>query len=95
MHFITDRLTAIGMGLAGLKSVSIATEKNVSDILNQASDSEDIVVITHGLAKQVREDVGKLRKSGKMIVEIPDRGGGDEDTINRIVRDVVGFDIKS
>jgi len=95
MHFITDRLTAIGMGIAGLKKVSVATEKEVSDILNKTSETEDIVVISRGIAKQAKGDIEKLRKSGKMIVEIPDREGGGEDSINRIVREVVGFDVKS
>ena len=95
MHFITDRLTAIGMGLAGLKKVSLATERDVSSILNKSSETEDILVITRGLATQAKEDIEKLRKSGKMIVEIPDREGGGEDSINRIIREVVGFEIKS
>ncbi len=95
MHFITDRLTAIGMGIAGLKSVSIATGKEVSNLLNRTTETEDIVVISQGLAKPVKEDIKKLRRSGKMIVEIPDRESGGEDSVNRIVREVVGFDIKS
>lgn len=95
MHFITDRLTAIGMGIAGLKKVTVATEKEASNILNKTSETEDIVVISRGLAKQAKDDIEKLRKSGKMIVEIPDREGGGEDSINRIIREVVGFDIKS
>ncbi|MBU4265752.1 MAG: hypothetical protein L6243_05865 [Candidatus Altiarchaeales archaeon] len=95
MHFITDRLTAIGMGLAGLKKVSLATERDVSGILNKSSETEDILVITRGLATSAKEDIEKLRKSGKMIVEIPDRAGGGEDSINRIIREVVGFEVKS
>jgi len=95
MHFITDRLTAIGMGLAGLKKVSLATERDVSGILNRSSETEDILVITRGLATSAKEDIEKLRKSGKMIVEIPDRAGGGEDSINRIIREVVGFEVKS
>jgi len=95
MHFITDRLTAIGMGIAGLKKVSVATEKEVSDILNKTSETEDIVVISRGIAREAKGDIEKLRKSGKMIVEIPDREGGGEDSINQIVREVVGFDVKS
>ena len=95
MHFITDRLTAIGMGLAGLKRVSVATERDVSGILNKSSETEDILVISRGLATSAKEDIEKLRKSGKMIVEIPDRAGGGEDSINRIIREVVGFEVKS
>jgi len=95
MHFITDRLTAIGMGLAGLKKVSLATERDVSGILSKSSETEDILVITRGLATSAKEDIEKLRKSGKMIVEIPDRAGGGEDSINRIIREVVGFEVKS
>ncbi len=95
MHFITDRLTAIGMGLAGLKKVSLATERDVSGILSKSSETEEILVITRGLATSAKEDIEKLRKSGKMIVEIPDRAGGGEDSINRIIREVVGFEVKS
>ena len=95
MHFITDRLTAIGMGLAGLKRVSVATERDVSGILNKSSETEDILVISRGLATSAKEDIEKLRKSGKMIIEIPDRAGGGEDSINRIIREVVGFEVKS
>jgi len=95
MHFITDRLTAIGMGLAGLKNVSLATERDVAGILNKSSETEDILVITRGLTTQAKDDIEKLRKSGKMIIEIPDREGGGEDSINRIIREVVGFEVKS
>jgi len=95
MQFITDRLTATGIELTGLKNVSIATEENVLDILKKTSETAEIVVITQGLTDSVKEDIEKLRKAGKMIVEIPDRSGGGEDFIKKIIREVVGFDIKT
>ena len=94
MHIIGDRLTATGMELAGLKNVFIADKENVGSVLKDVSGTARIIVITHALAQHAEKDIEKLRRAEKTIVEIPDQTGGGEDVIGKLVREVVGFDLK-
>lgn len=94
MYLIGDRLIVAGMELAGLKNAFVADKENVSSVLKDVGNKARIIVITHTLAKYAKKDIEKLRKSEKIIVEIPDQSGGGEDTINKLVREVVGFELK-
>ncbi len=94
MHLIADKLTVTGMRLGGLKEVHSASEETVGKILEEVAQEARIVLITQGLAKHVREKINRLRKSKKVIVEIPDRGGGGEDFVDNLVKDVIGFELK-
>lgn len=94
MHLIGDELTITGMRLSGLKNVHLANEKNVSEVLKEISKTARITLITQELAKHVKKDIEKLRKADKVILEIPDRSGGGEDFVDKLVREVIGFEIK-
>lgn len=94
MYLIGDRLITAGMELAGLKNAFVADKENISDVLKEVSNKARIIVITRSLAKHVEKDIERLRKSEKIIVEIPDQTGGGEDAINKLVREVVGFELK-
>ncbi|MBN2251213.1 MAG: V-type ATP synthase subunit F [Candidatus Altiarchaeota archaeon] len=94
MYLIADRLTITGMRLAGLKRTYVADKDNVSGILLEASGEARIILITNALATHVRREIEKLRKAGKVIVELPDRSGAGEDFVGRMVKEVIGFDLK-
>ncbi|HIE34437.1 MAG TPA: hypothetical protein EYP86_04800 [Candidatus Altiarchaeales archaeon] len=91
---IGDELTITGMNLVGFKDCYIADESNINKILTDACDKFRIIGITYSLSKSVENKIEKLRKTGKIIVEIPDREGGGEDTIRKLVKDVIGFELK-
>jgi len=93
MYLIGDRLTVTGLKLAGLKETFIADGSNVNEILKKISSDASIILITSELAKFVVKDIEKLRKSGKIVIEIPDRVGSD-DVIEKLIKDAVGFELK-
>ena len=94
MYLIADRLTVLGLRMNGLKNAYIADEKNVREVLEDVSKKARIILITHSLAKYVKREIGRLRKADKIVVEIPDRSGAGEDIIDKLIRDVVGFELK-
>ena len=90
---IGDRLTVTGLELAGLKNMQIADQKTVVDKLKDIDEDMDVILVTQSLAQEALKEIKELRRDGKIVVEIPDREGGGEETISRIVRNVVGFDL--
>jgi len=94
MHLIADKLTITGLSLAGLKSVHLADKDSVAGALLEVSDKAKIVLITNALATHSRKEIEKLRKAGKVIVEIPDRSGAGEDFVGKMVKEVIGFELK-
>lgn len=94
MHLIGDELTVTGMRLGGMKNVHLAKKENVGKILEKIAESSRMILITQGLAKAAGEEISKLRKKDKVIVEIPDREGGGEDVISKLIKEVIGFELK-
>lgn len=94
MYLIADKLTVTGAKLGGLKNAYIADEGNIGRILNDIQSRARMIVITHSLAKHVKKEIEKLKKMNKIIVTIPDKSGGGEDVITKMIRDVVGFELK-
>ena len=94
MHLIADRLTVLGLRMNGLKNANIADERSVKEILTNISGDAKVIVITHSLAGCVKREIARLRKAGKIVVEIPDRSGAGEYVIGKLIRDVVGFELK-
>lgn len=93
IHIIGDELTATGLGLAGAKHSYIATKENVEQILKDVlakSDEEDIVAVTHNLFPVIESEV---KKSERIVVEIPDRTGAGVDKTREMIRNAVGMDI--
>ena len=93
MYLIGDRLTVTGLKLAGLKKTFIADESNVNEILRKIGPEASIILITNELAKLAIKDIEKLRRIGKIVIEIPDRKGGS-DVIEKLIKDAIGFDLK-
>lgn len=94
MHLIGDELTVTGIQLAGFKNTHVANRENVPAVLKNVAEKANITLITQELAMYAKKDIAKLQKTGKMIVEIPDRTGGGEDFVNQLIKDVIGFNLK-
>jgi len=90
---IGDRLTVTGLELAGLKNMYIADKENITDVIRNLNDKFDVILITQSLAKNVSKEIDSLRRKDKIVVEIPDREGGGEETIRKMVRDFIGFEL--
>lgn len=94
MHLIGDKLTVTGMRLGGLKEAHVANKENVGKVLEKVSEESRMILITQGLVASAREVIEKLRKKKKVIIEIPDQSGGGEDFVNKLVKEVIGFELK-
>ena len=93
VYLIGDRLTVTGLKLAGLKKAFIADEKNVNEVIKKIGSEANVILITSELAKLVVRDIEKLRKTGKIVIEIPDRSGSS-DVIEKLIKDAIGFELK-
>lgn len=87
---IGDEITATGLKLAGMKDSHVATPETVESVLEMAKESE-IIVITHSLYQAAKKRLDKMKD--KIVIETPDAKGGGEDVVNKIIRDVIGFEI--
>ena len=87
---IGDEITVTGLKLAGMKDSHVATPETVGSVLDKVSESE-IIVITHSLYQTARKRIDKMKD--KIVIETPDAKGGGEDVVNKIIRDVIGFEI--
>jgi vacuolar-type H+-ATPase subunit F/Vma7 len=95
MYLIGDELTTTGFELAGVKKTYTATPENIKEVLQEVREDADIIAITNELYGHVEDIIKKIQSSGKIVIKIPDRSGGGEDIINRLIRDTIGFEIKS
>lgn len=93
VYIVGDRLTVTGLELAGLKNMQIADQETIVDRMRDVDEDMDVILVTQSLAREALKEIKELRREGKIVVEIPDREGGGEETISRIVRNVVGFDL--
>jgi vacuolar-type H+-ATPase subunit F/Vma7 len=94
MYLIADKLTATGMKLSGLRNVYVADAAGAGNTLIEVSDKAKILLITNTLASHAKREIEKLRKAGKVIVEIPDRSGAGEDMVGKMIKEVIGFELK-
>lgn len=94
MHLVADKLTITGFRLAGMKNVHLADKETAGSTLMKVSEKADIILITQSLAANAQREIAKLRKSNKIIVEIPDKAGPGNDFVAKTVREVIGFELK-
>ena len=96
---ICDRDTAVGLRLAGIHQLFIATENPVN-IFDEISASEDIGVVF--ITEKIAQDISKYLKDFRLlhdipiIVEIPDKNGrleGHVDFVSHLIKKAVGIDI--
>jgi vacuolar-type H+-ATPase subunit F/Vma7 len=96
MQVIGDELTVTGFRLAGMKKAIKADEDSVSQLLMDSQGSGDIILITQSLARHAQREIEMIRRKGIVLIEIPDRGGiGGEDIMQKLVKEAVGFDLKT
>lgn len=94
MHLIGDRLTVNGLKLAGLKKSYEADETNVVSILEGVRRQARVILVTQNLAKHAQKEIDRIRASGGIIIEIPDRFGGGEALMDRMIKEAIGVDLK-
>lgn len=94
MYLIGDRLTVTGLQLAGLKKSYICDKDNVKKTLDDVRQKAKIILITQELAKHVERDIEKIREAGDILIEIPDRHGGGELIMEKMIKEALGFDLK-
>ncbi len=94
MFLVADRLTVTGFRLGGLKNVFVADKDTVGSVLLEVSDKAKIILVTTSLAAGAQKEISKLRKASKVIIEIPDRSGAGQDFVSKMIRDVIGFELK-
>jgi len=87
---IGSHLTAIGMGLCGLKDIHEVprgvTKEEVEQLIKDAKG--DVIMIEEALLKQCSI------KTDKVIITIPDRFGSPEySDLDNLVKDTVGVSI--
>jgi len=94
MHLIADKLTITGFRLAGQKNVHLADKNTVAGVLMKVSEKANLILVTQSLAANASKEIAKLRKSDKVIVEIPDQSGPGNDFVAKTVKEVIGFELK-
>jgi len=94
MIYVGDRLTSVGFRLAGLRKSRVASEASIKTELSRLSEGEDIILIANKLFIKAPNEIDGLRRSGKIVVPIPDETGGDEDYIDDLVRKAIGFEFR-
>lgn len=97
---ISDNVdTKVGMRLAGIEGVLVHKEEEVKSQLNKAMHDKDIgvILITSKLVELCRDFIyeTKLKKKDPLIVEIPDRHGKSEGSLNisEYVKNAIGINI--
>lgn len=94
IYLIGDQLTVTGFGLAGVKNTYVANPENIKEILDKIKDEADIIAVTNNLYGHAEDKIRKLQSTGKIITRIPDRSGSGGEVITKLMRDVIGFDLK-
>jgi vacuolar-type H+-ATPase subunit F/Vma7 len=94
MIVIGDKMTVTGLRLAGLKNTYVADEGSISSQLASVANTENMIVVTHALAKAADKDIERLRKQGKLMIELPDRTGGSQDIISQLIQETLGISLK-
>lgn len=94
MYLVGDELTVTGFKLGGIKKTYIADKKNVSQVLGTVDPSARIILVTNSLAVHALDAINKLKKQEKIVVTIPDRTGGGDDELDRLIKEAIGFDLR-
>ena len=94
IYLIGDQLTVTGFGLAGIKNTYVANPENIKQILDEVKDEADVIAVTNNLYEYAEDKIKKLQSTGKIITRIPDRSGSGGEGITKLMRDVIGFDLK-
>lgn len=94
MIYVGDRLTSVGFRLSGIKKSLVTNPASIKAEISKLSEGEDIILIANKLFTEASNEIEGLRRSGKIVVPIPDESGGGEDYINDLVRKAIGFEFR-
>ncbi|MBM3309843.1 MAG: hypothetical protein FJY77_06255, partial [Candidatus Altiarchaeales archaeon] len=88
-----DELTATGFRLSGIRGYVIS-DANSDEIYNELKDKKAILILTQTAARLLGEKAEKL-KLGSIVLIIPEKHGEDYLSLKKIIRDTIGFDLKT
>ncbi len=102
VQVIGDANTVMGFNLAGIPGHVVKSTAKAQEILEQLSQDEELalIIITKRLtaAEEIKELIEYISETTAIsIVEIPDsreKISDKQDTIDRLIKRAVGFDIK-
>ena len=94
IYLIGDQLTVTGFGLSGVKNSHVATPENITQVLDKIKDEAEVIAVTHSLYEHAEDKIRRLQSTGKIIARIPDRSGSGGEIITKLIREVIGFDMK-
>lgn len=94
MIFIGDRLTSVGLKLAGIKKSYIADKSNLGPSIRKSASDEDIILISAGLRESAGKIIDELRDNGKIVITIPDGSGTPVTDMDDLIKKAVGFEYK-
>ena len=93
LYCIGDELTITGLSLAGVKESHIANKANalriLEDVLKKTGE-EDIIAVGHSVFDEIKE---KIKKTDRIVVEIPDISGEGEDKTSALIKRAVGRNV--
>ncbi|MFH1788494.1 MAG: V-type ATP synthase subunit F [Candidatus Altiarchaeota archaeon] len=92
--FIGAEDEAEGFMLAGLGSVKTLTEDTAEEMIRELSDFTGLILLTDKAENLLGDKKALLESEGKIIHRIAGKPGGEYETIDRIVRNTIGFDLK-
>lgn len=93
VYLVGDGETVTGFSLAGLKNTHDIDEEGPELVFRELSGKKGIIMVTSGAAKRLGEYLGRLEKTAVVCV-LPDEGGTGDETVNRLIRKAIGFDIR-
>lgn len=93
LYVIGDELTITGLSLAGVKDSYITNKANAVNVLEEVlekTSEEDIIAVGHSVFDEIKE---KIKKTDRIVVEIPDISGAGEDKTSALIKSAVGRDV--
>jgi vacuolar-type H+-ATPase subunit F/Vma7 len=94
MIYFGDRLTSVGFRLSGLKKAFKSSGESLKSDIMRFGEREEIILVSNRLLNEAGRDLEDLRRTGRIIIPIPDETGGGEDYINDLIRKAIGFEFK-
>jgi V/A-type H+-transporting ATPase subunit F len=94
-----NRDTLVGMRLAGIEGIIVHEKEEILKALKEAVANKEIgiIMVTEKVVDAAKDEIMamKLSKARPLIIEIPDRHGGDRGTqlITTYIRESVGIRI--
>ena len=92
IYLVGDRDTVTGFQLAGVKNSYVIEDMEPARIYEELSDKLGIIMVTYEAAKKMGGYLDKLEEKTVVFV-LPDKEGKGDETINKLIKKAIGFDI--